>query len=184
TQSRRLASFFERLMDADVLQSGQVTVRAQPLAVLPLIRMVVARFEAETRAHRFHIISDLCDPVAYADEDKTETILYNLVENAVNYSPGGGDIVVSVRASGPDELVVSVEDHGVGIAAEHLPDVFRRFGRVSGPGERPTYGHGLGLYIAQGFAEAQGGRIWAESTVGVGSTFSFTLPRLKDEAVT
>jgi PAS domain S-box-containing protein len=185
TQSRRLASFFERLMDVDVLRSGQVTVRPQPVAVLPLIRTVIARFEAETRTHTFRIRADHADPVALADEDKTETILYNLVENAINYSPGGGEITIIVSSSGgPDEMIVSVQDQGVGIAPEHLTDVFRRSRRVSSPGERPTYGHGLGLYIAQGFAEAQGGRIWAESTVGVGSTFSFTLPRLKDEAAT
>lgn len=184
TQSRRLANFFERLMDADVLRSGQVTVRPQPLAVLPLIRTVVARFEAETRNRGFRITTDHSDPVALADEDKTETILYNLVENAINYSPDGAEVVVAVSANGPDEMVISVEDHGIGIAPENLTEVFQRSRRVTAPGERPTYGHGLGLYIAQGFAEAQGGRIWAESTVGVGSTFSFTLPRLKDEAGT
>jgi len=102
-------------------------------------------------------------------------VLANLVSNAIKFSEDGGTIMVRARVEGP-ELVVSVQDQGIGIAPEALPHLFERFCQVNGTGTRQRGGTGLGLYISRQIVEAHGGRIWVESRVGRGSTFSFAIP--------
>jgi len=110
-------------------------------------------------------------PKVYADPDKVEQVLANLVENACKYaSPTGLHIGVEM---GDGCLVVSVADQGEGIAAADLPQVFRKFFRRDLA--KPS-GTGLGLWISRGLVEAHGGRLTATSSEGRGSTFSFTLP--------
>lgn len=181
TQSTRLAGFFERLLDAESLQAGNVTIDRQPLAVVPLIRRVVASLPTDATGHRFDVVVNGSVPFAYGDEDKTESVLHNLVENAVNYSRPGSIIRVMVSLTAEDAVEVSVTDEGPGIPETQRDLVFERLFRIESRGGRPTYGHGLGLWIAKGFVEAQGGRIWVDSTPGVGSTFHFTIPRFKEE---
>jgi two-component system phosphate regulon sensor histidine kinase PhoR len=108
-----------------------------------------------------------------ADPSRLERILTNLISNALKYSPPEAEVVV--RAERVDScLQVSVVDRGIGIAPEDLPHLFERFYRTRG--SRKAEGLGLGLYITRMLVEAHGGRIWAESELGKGSTFSFTLP--------
>jgi histidine kinase len=100
-------------------------------------------------------------------------VLMNLLSNAAKYSPVDGTIAVRCQIMGePPVAVVHVVDEGSGIASEHLPNIFDRFYLT----EESKKGIGLGLYICKGLVEAMGGDIWAVSEVGVGSTFSFTLP--------
>jgi two-component system sensor histidine kinase BaeS len=115
-------------------------------------------------------------PPVRADEDRIGQVLLNLVGNALQYTPAGGQVRVSasLRAA---EIYISVSDTGVGITAEHLPLVFTRFYRVDKSRARVGGGSGIGLTIAKHLVEAHGGRIWAESPgPGQGSTFTFTLP--------
>ena len=100
-------------------------------------------------------------------------MLTNLLNNAGKYSRDGSPIVVTVAEVGLD-LHVSVQDHGVGIDADEAPHVFDRFYRASNTGQAD--GSGLGLYITRRLVEAHGGRIWVDSTPGVGSVFTFTVP--------
>jgi signal transduction histidine kinase len=123
------------------------------------------------------------------DRDRLEEILTNLVDNAVKYSPDGGDIAIEARlltdlssvkqdvppGSGPF-IVVSVADQGVGISKEEQKHIFERFYRVDRHDNRVVYGHGLGLYIARKLVEAHGGSIWVESAEGKGARFSFAVP--------
>ena len=110
-----------------------------------------------------------------ADPDRLTQVLRNLLDNAVKYSPQGGLTVVrgEVQAG---EAVISVADQGIGIAPEHLNRLFEKYFRVKAGQSRGVAGSGLGLPIARAIVEAHGGRIWAESRVGQGSTFTFTLP--------
>ncbi len=110
-----------------------------------------------------------------ADPDRIVQVLRNLLDNAVKYSPQGGLVVVrgELRES---EVVISVADQGIGIAPEYLNRLFERFFRVKTGLGRHVVGSGLGLPIARNVVENHGGRIWAESQVGRGSTFYFTLP--------
>ena len=108
-----------------------------------------------------------------ADRGRIFQVFSNLVGNALKFTPNGGRIDVRGRISG-DEAVFTIADTGAGIPAENLPHLFDRFWQAR---ETRRAGAGLGLYIARGIIEAHGGRLWVESTLGVGTTFSFTLPR-------
>ena len=102
-------------------------------------------------------------------------VLRNLLSNAIKYSPDGGTIVVRGR---PDEawILIEVQDQGIGVPEDELGKVFGRFYRVENEITQTVGGVGLGLAVCRGIVEAHSGRIWAESTVGYGSTFSFVLP--------
>jgi len=111
----------------------------------------------------------------WADRERLHQVLFNLIGNAVRFSPGGGVVTVSARRRG-SRCEVRVADTGPGIPAEHLPHVFERFYRVDPARSRGDGGTGIGLAIARSVVEAHGGRIWAESQVGEGSVFAFDLP--------
>ena len=111
-----------------------------------------------------------------ADSEKVKQVLTNLVNNAVRYSPRGGQVTLSVVEKGTD-IEVRVVDQGVGIRAEHLNLIFDKFFQVDGSSTRRVGGTGLGLYLTRRLVEAHEGKIWAESEPGVGSTFVVTLPR-------
>jgi signal transduction histidine kinase len=99
-------------------------------------------------------------------------VIGNLVGNALKFTPAHGEIQIAASAIG-DAVKISVSDTGPGIAAEQLPHVFDRYWRASG-----STGTGLGLFISKGIVEAHGGRIWADSTVGAGTAFHFTVPSI------
>jgi two-component system phosphate regulon sensor histidine kinase PhoR len=113
-------------------------------------------------------------PPIRGDDDRLGQVFVNLVHNAVKFSPGGGEVTVSVVRRGP-ELVASVEDHGVGIPRAAVPRIFERFYKVDRARVRGG-GTGLGLAIARHIVEGHGGRIWVESVEGKGSRFAFAIP--------
>ena len=115
-------------------------------------------------------------PQVRADPSRIIQVLLNLLGNALQYTPSNGQVTVRAWRDGR-EVVVAVQDTGIGIAAEHVPHIFERFYRVDKSRSRPGGGSGIGLTIAKHLVEAHGGRIWATSPgPGHGSTFSFTLP--------
>jgi two-component system phosphate regulon sensor histidine kinase PhoR len=114
-------------------------------------------------------------PVARGDRERIGQALLNLLHNAVKFSPPGSVVAIRVTPT-ESEVVVAVEDHGQGIPASALPRIFERFYKVDRARTRGVGGTGLGLSIARHVVEAHGGRIWAESVEGAGSTFSFALP--------
>ncbi len=113
-------------------------------------------------------------PLVLADPDRLERILVNLLSNAIKYSDPGTEVTVSM-ARREGEVVISIADRGPGIPKEKLPGLFQRHRRVQLGGEQ-VVSLEIGLYLAMGLVEAHGGRIWVESELGKGSTFSFTLP--------
>jgi PAS domain S-box-containing protein len=114
------------------------------------------------------------------DEDKLDQILTNLLNNAIKYSPNGGDVVVHAKNEG-DTMLIGVEDQGLGIPKEHLTKVFEKFHRVNNEDNRKIYGTGLGLYLVHHLVtQVHMGQIWAESEVGKGSTFWFRIPNFLD----
>jgi signal transduction histidine kinase len=112
-------------------------------------------------------------PQVVADPDRLERVLMNLVSNALKYSARETDVWLNVTKA-ENEVIISVVDRGVGIAPQDLDMVFDRYFRAKDTGK--TDGLGLGLYISKALIEAQGGRIWADSEPGKGSSFRFTLP--------
>jgi two-component system sensor histidine kinase VicK len=107
------------------------------------------------------------------DGDRLRQVVINLLGNAIKFSDPGGSVTVRVVRQ-PDQLLFQVADHGIGISEEAKTHLFERFYRAEG--EMVRGGTGLGLYISRQIIEAHGGRIWADSKLGEGSTFSFTLP--------
>jgi signal transduction histidine kinase len=134
---------------------------------------IVGRFDLQHDGHSFQITFPDDFPRVYADPDKIEQVLTNLVENAVKYSDGG-PVTVTGRAT-ETEVEVAVHDQGVGGPTGELPLIFTKFYRRAGSGA-PS-GTGLGLFIARGLVEAHDGRIWAASAPGQGTTLRFRLPR-------
>jgi signal transduction histidine kinase len=106
-----------------------------------------------------------------AESGTTLIVLRNLISNALKYSPDGGDVLVAAHAISGDQVEIRVEDHGIGIAPEHLETIFQQFRRVPNTHLPEILGVGLGLYLCRQLVAAQGGRIWVESVAGQGSTF-------------
>ncbi len=126
-------------------------------------------------------------PLMRADRDKVTHVLNNLLGNAIEFTPVGGEVWVSVTygaTCGLPEHVVEVGDTGIGIAPEHFELIFQEFSQVDSSASRAHHGTGLGLTIARRLVELHGGRIWVESEVGVGSRFFFSIPCVADDACT
>jgi PAS domain S-box-containing protein len=167
----RVTRLVTELLDISRLESGKLVLRRQMVDLAKLVVVVVEKvrmIEAEVRAD---IVFDANFPRVYADPDKIEQVLTNLVENAAKYADPKGVRVLGVVGEG--EVSVAVIDQGEGIPESDLPRVFTKFFRRA---ETRPSGSGLGLWISRGLVEAHGGRLVVESVVGEGSTFRFTLP--------
>jgi signal transduction histidine kinase len=129
-----------------------------------------------TSVHGLHLEVPEMPVMVTGDDHRLGQVLDNLLGNAIKYSTHGGDITVTVRVDARrGEARLTVADQGAGIPADILPHLFERFYR--GQHASSEAGLGLGLYISRMLIEAHGGRIWASSTPGVGSTFTIALPR-------
>lgn len=172
--TRTMNTMIQDLVDSARSEAGQLRLERRPVD-LPAQLAEVLREQAEALcAERVHVeeAAEL-SPVS-ADPNRLERILTNLLSNACKYSEPGTPI--SVRFLEQDgEIVTSITDRGRGIAPEDLPRLFQRYFRAAAGRERKE-SLGLGLYITRRLVEAHGGRVWVESKVGVGSTFSFSLP--------
>lgn len=176
-QTERLGRLVEQLLDLSKLESGEVPLKREDVAIEPLVARVISEIavarEAEGVRIRRDIPGDL--PLLDADAERVHQVLYNLVDNAVRYSTSGGEVTVAAhRHNGSVEI--SVADTGTGIAPEHLPRLFERFYRADAARSRGVGGTGIGLAIARSVVEAHGGHIRAESEPGKGSVFTFDLP--------
>jgi len=167
----RVTRLVTELLDISRLESGKLVLRPQMVDLSDLVVVVIDKvrmIEAEVRAE---IDFDGNFPRVYADPDKIEQVLTNLVENAAKYADPQGVRVVGRVGDG--EVSVAVVDQGEGIPESDLPRVFTKFFRRA---ETRPSGSGLGLWISRGLVEAHRGRLVVESVVGEGSTFRFTLP--------
>jgi signal transduction histidine kinase len=178
-QADRLTRLVDQLLDLSRMESGDLPLSLEPVHLSGLVDQVlsevaVARPErGRTLAIRNEVPPDL--PTVEADPERIHQVLFNLLDNAFRFTPDGGSVTVrAVMEEGSCE--VSVEDTGPGIPEEHLPLVFERFYRVDPSRSRDDGGTGIGLAIARSIVDAHGGRIWAESVEGRGSTFRFVLP--------
>lgn len=183
-QATHLSQLVEDLLGVSRLDAGKVKLNRWVVALRQVIAELTNQLNAQLDRHRLLIrLADPLPPV-YVDRDKVKQIFFNLLTNAIKYSPQGGEIELVVQEASqlpPDHpagrwLLVSVRDQGIGIAPEDLPRIWERFYRVDNTNTRRIGGTGLGLSITRALVELHGGRIWAESVLNKGSVFSFTLP--------
>lgn len=151
----------------------------EPVLLPPLIKRILLEESAISKGHRFFTDISAEAREVFADPTRLEQVLRNLLDNAIKYSPEGSLIVLRVKRTG-EGFLFSVADQGGGIAPEHLNRLFERHYRVADGDAGKVQGTGLGLPIARQIVNAHGGDIWAESVVGKGSTFYFTIPFRKD----
>lgn len=172
-----LSRLVEDLQELSLAEAGQLKLQRQPVDVRSVIHQAVDVMQPEAADKKLKLSADLpADlPLVDADCERIGQVLRNLMANALAYTPEGGSVAVSARLVA-QEMRVSVKDTGSGISAEDLPHVFERFYRADKSRTRKTGGSGLGLAIVKQLVQAHGGRVWAESTLGVGSTFYFALP--------
>ncbi|MGQ9681708.1 MAG: ATP-binding protein [Anaerolineae bacterium] len=176
-QAEALQIMINDLLEFSRLESGQIRLRIERVLVGQLVRGVVARLAPLAAEANLELINDVPGDLGLiqADEARLEQVLTNLVSNAIKFTPQGS---VTVRAyDWGDAVQVSVTDTGIGIPADRLERVFDRFFQVDGSATRAYRGAGLGLTICKHIVEYHGGRIWAESQVGRGSTFHIVLPK-------
>lgn len=170
-----LQNLIHDLLESSIIDAGLLRLQLQPILLPRLVKDVIEELKHQTRKHQFVVYFSDDFPIVDADPQRIAQVLRNLIDNAIKYSPNGGLIVVRGEAW-PLEAVVSVSDQGVGIAPEHLNRLFEKYFRIESGLVRHVVGSGLGLPIAHTIVESHNGRIWAESQLGEGTTFSFALP--------
>lgn len=176
--SSRLKEIVESLASVDNFQSGGALVRSRKVSIARIIEDVVASFREMADKKNITIRNEIGSGQALwvdIDGGKIAIVVSNLLKNALTFTNEGGQVLIRGEQQ-PDFIQVSVQDDGVGIPAEDLPRVFERFYQVESHLTRRHGGMGLGLSVAKVMVEMHGGRIWAESTEGSGSTFTFLLP--------
>ncbi|HKG21834.1 MAG TPA: ATP-binding protein [Blastocatellia bacterium] len=172
-----LGRIVDDLQELALAESNQLRLERRPISIKDEIEQAINTFHPRALALGIDLRFDGSNPLpqVYADPGRIAQILRNLLSNAVTHTPPGGLIEVSARAF-DSAVEVIVSDTGPGISQEHLPNIFERFYRTDISRERATGGAGLGLPIVKQLVLAQGGNIRAESEVGIGSTFAFSLP--------
>ena len=174
-EADRLAELINNLLDASRLEAGVLAINAIDFSMPALAERVVERFKTQTEKHTFCLKFPEPFPVIMGDEDRIEQVLYNLVSNAVKYSPKGGEICLSGEAR-EKEVIICVEDEGGGIAPGDIHYIFDRFYRADAA-QKKTQGAGLGLYLSRAVIEAHKGKIWADPRYEGGARICFSLPR-------
>ncbi len=172
----RLIRLITEMLDLDRMEAGQVTLRREMVDVRTLVVEVAAL--ARRTAPRHAILLDLDEvvPPLMGDRDKLVQVVTNLISNAIKYSAGGVITIGAAGHTGGAAVHLYVRDEGVGIAPEALDTVFERYARIASPATRYIAGTGLGLPIVRQLVALHGGRVWAESVPGQGSTFHVDIP--------
>jgi signal transduction histidine kinase len=178
SSGQHLLGLINDILDLAKIEAGKMDLHAEDMPVMEALQDVTAILDPMARQQGLQLrtLGAADAGVIKADRSKFKQVLYNLVSNAVKFTPAPGTITLSVKDS-PEQLTVSVEDTGIGMKPEDLPKLFREFEQIDGSYTRRYQGTGLGLALCRRFVEMHGGRIWAESQFGKGSIFTFTIPR-------
>jgi signal transduction histidine kinase/CheY-like chemotaxis protein len=169
-----MSKLLKDMETVDSIEAGINTDAARPMELGPFIEQVVSDVVGHGRRL---VVTNVADdlPKALADEGSQRRVLSNLLENAFKFSPEDEAVEVAVEVL-DDAICVTVRDRGPGISECDKSKLFQRFSRLEPPDGRKVAGSGLGLYICKSLVEAQGGRIWVESTLGEGAAFRYTVP--------
>jgi two-component system phosphate regulon sensor histidine kinase PhoR len=190
TEVDALTQMVQELLELSRIESGQVPLRLVPTTVTEVVTLPVERLHPQAERAGLSLAIDLPPdlPPVLADAERGQQVVTNLVHNAIKFTQPGGQVTVRAYVAGDGgqspatdpgrpEVVIKVTDTGVGIPADDLPRIFERFYKADRA--RSGGGTGLGLAIAKHIVQGHGGRIWAESVEGRGSTFYFSLPTVE-----
>ena len=178
--TEQMDSLIRDLLDVTRVEAGQLNVEANAADIDDLLSYALLTLEPVAKAKQIalRLTTEAGLPLVEADRERIRQALSNLIGNSVKFSPAGSTVFLhAARVDG--EVVVSVKDEGPGMTSDQLSHAFDRFWQSR---RTDREGAGLGLAITRGIIEAHGGRIWAESRIGEGSTFHFTLPLADAEA--
>lgn len=184
-EAQYLTDMVSELLDLSRIESGQLSMTLEPIEAEQLVREVMARMLPQAQRHRVALHTDIEQgkTLVLADSRQIARVLVNLVHNAIKFTPSGGTITIGTTSLNERTQAFFVRDTGVGIRKEELPRVFERFYKTDRARSKAGYigpgggGSGLGLAIASHVIELHHGRIFAESTLGEGSVFTFTLSK-------
>jgi PAS domain S-box-containing protein len=173
--AQRLTRMITEMLDLDRMEAGRMTLHIGSVDVNKAIYASVERARIASARHLITTNLDPDLPQVAADSDRIVQVMTNLLSNAIKYSPEGGEVAVTSRASA-NQVEISVRDHGIGIPPDFVDRLFGRYERYETEATSKIVGTGLGLAITRRIVEMHGGRIWVESTVGSGSEFHVTIP--------
>jgi len=173
-QVTKMTSMINGFLNISMLESGKITLDQETFDLATLVKEIEDEVVATLGSHKF-VFEPIQSNLVNADRNKIGQVIHNLIANGVKYSPLGTTIHVACSLHN-NTAKVSVKDQGIGIKQEDLTKVFQRYYRVEGLHMNSTSGFGIGLYLCAEIIGWHKGAIWAESTLGEGSTFTFTLP--------
>ncbi|MBR3248808.1 PAS domain-containing sensor histidine kinase [Candidatus Saccharibacteria bacterium] len=191
--SKHLGKLFQDLLDVTKLDDGHIRPRFVPAEMVGFVAKIVGDYAERAKTAKINLSFGSSEPQVLGDTRRIEQVAYsyidvnfmreildNLIDNALKYTPAGGSVYINVRGDG-DRVLINVTDTGMGISSDDLAHIFQKFYRADNSDTRTIGGTGLGLYLVKQRAEAMGGRVWAESAFGEGSTFYVSLPRLTQD---
>ncbi|HYK85246.1 MAG TPA: PAS domain S-box protein [Ktedonobacteraceae bacterium] len=174
TQLNKLTKLISDLLDVSKIQTGKLTYHEEAFDIDALVKETIENLQAAISTHQL-CMEGTAGVQVFGDRDRIGQVLINLVTNAVKYSPHKNTVIIGVTRD-DHNVIVNVQDFGIGIAKEHQDKIFDRFYQVTDPEEKTYPGLGIGLYLSHEIIERHGGRMWVESEKGQGATFYFTLP--------
>src|SRR4030042_5776393 len=186
----RLTNILNDLLNLSKIESGRIELNFENIELKGMIELMASSLKPHADAKSIQIDVEVSGeiPEVYGDPEKINQILTNLIGNAIKFTPEKGNILITAKLLSNDQqrsygerIAVSVKDTGIGNQPEHLDAIFEKFHQVEGSLHRSVSGTGLGLAITKGLVEAHQGKIWVESEMEKGSTFTFTLPMAEGE---
>jgi len=174
-ESDHLSGMVSKLLYTSLLETGEFSLNKLLLDLPKEAQKMAKRFTGKTGIHKIETDFPPDFPPVFADPEKIEEVLTNLIENSIKFSPEGGTVTIKGEVS-DNNVLVTVADEGIGIPLRDHEYVFDRFYRVEDGSARPVKGTGLGLYICKILIEAHSGRIWVDSELGKGTRLTFSLP--------
>jgi PAS domain S-box-containing protein len=173
-QALKLSDLITNLLDVSKIQAGKLELKTALFNLNPVVRETVKDLQQTTKKHKLLFNESAEELMVNADPDRIQQVLVNLLSNAIKYTPLPGDIIIKAYKK-DGNIIVSVCDTGIGIPKKDIENIFLRFYRVSGPASSFS-GSGIGLFISSEIIKAHHGSIWAESRIGKGSVFYFSIP--------
>ncbi|MCX2483336.1 ATP-binding protein [Pedobacter sp. MR2016-24] len=175
-QVKKMSVMIDGFLNISRLEAGKIHLDVQRFDMAALLAEVAEEFDATISSHKI-LFPEVQQVLVEADRNKIGHVINNLLSNAIKYSPSGAVIAVKCE-NNESEIIFSVRDEGIGVNPQDLPKLFDRYYRVAGMQINMASGFGIGLYLSAEIISRHGGRIWAESEPGEGSTFYFSLPKM------